>query len=437
MGFWNKLFGKQKALPPGDISVSSTEDLRRQLPPTLLKNLNMSAILPAMANNKPQFKDWSTKNAIKEGYKASVWVFACIYRIAKAAASVDWAVEQKTAKGWRKVTDHPLAELIQNPNPLWSRQDYIERLTMHLYLGGNAIQTKVRANGKPKELWLISPDVVYPIPIKSQAYPLAGYEVRSEDGRVVQILEPKDVCHQQFTDPANPYWGMAPLQACGRAVDTDREASNWNKNALENRAVASGAFVMSYPLTQEQFEESVQMVKAQYQGPSNAWAPWVLGNDAKWQQMSLAPIDMDFFNGRKFSRDEILSCFNVPPPIVGVFDKATLANIQVSRLIFWLDTVIPFLDDIKQTWNRSLVPEFGKGLRITYDLSHVPALREQFKEHVEIAQRLHNMGVPFNVINNRLDLGFEDIQGGDIGYMAVNKMPVDAISSLELGNDEE
>ena len=90
----------------------------------------------------------------------------------------------------------------------------------------------------------------------------------------------------------------------------------------------------------------------------NAHTPWVLGAGANWQQMSLSPAEMDFINSRKFTREEICTIFQVPPPMIGIQDRMTYNNIETARKIFWMDTVTPLLEDIKDCFNLSLTPEF-------------------------------------------------------------------------------
>ncbi len=42
---------------------------------------------------------------------------------------------------------------------------------------------------------------------------------------------------------------------------------------------------------------------------------------------------------------------------------------------------------------------------------------------VDAATKLWSMGVPFNEINQRLELGFDDIEGGDTGYLGSGLLP--------------
>lgn len=294
-----------------------------------------------------------------------------------------------------------------------SGQDLFERLVGHLYLGGNGILSKVRANGIVAELWPVMPDGIAPVPSKTDF--IAGY-VYKRNG-VNYDIPAEDILHFMFIDPSNLYWGLAPLQAVARSVDTDGEMLDWQKISLQNRAIADGVFSFKQPLTRTQWEEARQMVREQHQGSSSARTPWILGGEAQWTQMSLSPAEMDFIESRRFSREEICSVFNVPPPMIGLYENATLANIETARKIFWLDSMIPLLEDLKSSFNLGLTPEFGTDIVLSYDVSNVQAIQDNFDEKVQTAQRLWQMGLPFNEINARLQLGFDEIEGGNVGYL--------------------
>jgi len=105
--------------------------------------------------------------------------------------------------------------------------------------------------------------------------------------------------------------------------------------------------------------------------------------------------------------------------------SATLANIETARQIFWRDTIVPLLDELETKLNLSLAPDFGPEWRIKYDISSITALQENFNEKVTNAQQLVSIGVPFNELNAKLKLGFEDISGGDIGYLPSGLLPTD------------
>lgn len=389
------------------------------------KSVRFSELLPTWKTNQSaKFNDWSTDRAIKEGLKASSYVFVCVNALVKAVCQVPWYVYKRNRNGdWEQVQQHPLELLIEKPTPFHNRKDLMSGMVQHLYLGGNALFSKVKAGGIVAELWQLPTDGMKVIPSK-QDY-ISHYEYE-QDG-VRQRFEVSDIIHNKFNDPANPYWGISPLQAGARLVDTDVEAVRFQKVSLQNRAITDGIFTFDHPLTKDQWEEARRMVREQHQGMDNAHTPWILGAGAKWQQMSLSPLEMDFLNSRKFNREEICSLFQVPPPIVGIMDTSTYNNIETARKIFWQDTVIPLLEDIKDSFNLSLTPEFGQGIELSYDISNVQALQTSTQEKINNAKNLWSMGVPFNVINQRLELGFDDVEGGDMGYLPSGLMPANLL----------
>lgn len=426
-----------------------------------LKEAISTAILPVGRNEKPQWATWNTKKAIDEGFKASTWVYAAVSRISTAAASPPWVVQEEREEEGKVVevpvaSDVPLQALLQRPNPFMSMNDIVRRAATHLYLGGNAIITKIRAGnatgqkglqrarkeagteadvGKPVvELWPIHPGYVAPVPSRTDY--LKEYELKNPDGGKGTILKVENVIHIQLVDPEHPFWGMSPLQAASRTVDADVKAVEWNMVAMSNRSVPDGVFTLDMPMSRDQWEEARDMVKEQYQDTDNARTPWILGNAAKWEPMSLSPAEMDFIESRKLTREEILSVFGVPPPLVGLYEQATLANIKTAREIFWLDTIIPFLDVIRATLERSLIPDFydeqtAQTISVNYDTSNVDALQEDLGQKMETAQAMWESGVPWSMINDRLELGMAPWPGWDIPYVPTNMVPAGEGSGID------
>lgn len=391
-----------------------------------------SRALPSLLPNRTFFakwREWNTQHAVREGYRASTWVYNAVELRRRAVASVPWHVETRDASGdWQRAPDHPLQQLIDDPNPDFSQRQLISRLVQWLDLGGDAYWTKVRAGKRsaPVELWPLMPDGMKAVPGRERL--IDGYRYEYEN--VTADLSTDDVVHFAYPNPGDFYYGMPPLRAAGMAVDIDTESQRYQKVSLQNRGIPDGVFTLDDDeTTRDQWEQARDQVREQYQTKDSFRSPWVVAH-AKWQQMSLTPAEMDYIESRRFTREEILSAFNVPPPMVGIYDNATLSNIETARKIFWLEGVVPLLEELCDQLNRALVPEFGhvSGLRIVYDLTNVDALREKFNDKVEAAQKLWGMGVPFNQIAQRLELGIDEIPGGDTGFLPSSVLPTDIAS---------
>lgn len=62
-----------------------------------------------------------------------------------------------------------------------------------------------------------------------------------------------------------------------------------------------------------------------------------------------------------------------------------------------------------------------------FDLTSIEALREDFGAKLDQAQKAQAMGVPFNQVNDRLDLGFEKLEGdaGETSFISGSLTPID------------
>jgi hypothetical protein len=119
----------------------------------------------------------------------------------------------------------------------------------------------------------------------------------------------------------------------------------------------------------------------------------------------------------------------VPSALIAEMGAVNLANSETARRLFWLDTVIPLADELIDSINHCLTPEFGDPsvIRVTYDTSNIPALQENYGDKITNAQKLWAMGVPLATINKRLELGFdeEELPNADKGYISSGIIPTD------------
>jgi len=440
-----RMLGKSRPLTPQQRVAAAKAALREA-------REQLALVTPQQAN-RPIWTDWSTANAIQNGLKASEWVYTCVRKRASAISSVPWFAEQRVGEDeWERDDLHPLSNLLSRPNPQMSRQDLMERTLYHLDLGGNALWHLERNSaGIPQNIVPLMPDQIKPVPTGS-GLEVARYEYRM--GSKKQDLTPEEVCHLMFVDPGDLFWGLAPLRAAMQTVDTDVEAVRWNKVSLQNRAVTDGLFAFKHPLTTEQWEDAQEQVKEQHLGAEHAHLPWILGADASYTQMSLSPVEMDFLKSRLFNVATICGVFGVPVVLVAADRSNSLAGgseLTAARQLFWTDTVIPTCDDIQDALDLRLTPYWNpeglkdaskKTLRIGYDVSQVPAMRELWAARVATAKSIWDMGVPFNGVNQRLELGFGEVEGGDLpwggskpptlGYAPISELPKTALPALEL-----
>lgn len=377
-----------------------------------------------------QWSDWDSSKAIEEGYKSSVPVYACVKKRMDSVSSIPLVVEMKSGDKWEASPNHPLQMLLDNPNPEMTTGTLIRLMVSHLDLAGNAYWMKVRGGrgNNTKELW---PTMPQHVSISgSQQKLVEYYTVGVEQKRV----DESDMCHFKFINPDSLIFGLAPLKAAGKAVDVDNAGQAWQKVSMQNRAVPDLHFSFeNEDMTDTQYEQASAAINAKT-GPGNARGA-LSTSKAKVTQLSMSPVEMDFMETRRFTREDICSAYGVPSSLIAEMGNVNLANAETARRAFWQDTIVPLMDEIIDSLNFCLASEYGDTVRIAYDLSNIPALQENYTEKLTNAKILWSMGVPFNIVNQRLELGLDDMDGGDIGYIPTGIIPT--TFDFDTGTDEE
>lgn len=449
---WNKLSAELALNEPAPTPTEEKAP-KVDLVPTKQKNISSGQMIRPNERGRAIYKDWCATNAITNGYNASSWVYVCVSKIAQSAAAAHLIVQKRDSSardGWSNVDKHPLQEVLNNPNPTTTQQTLIEQFAQSLFLTGNSLTTKIKGlNGKTKQLYYAFPDFV-DVVVGDEG--IDHYTFKN--GPREYKIEKENIVHMRFSDPASTFWGMSPLKAAARIVDSDAEAIDWNKVAYQNRAVTDGVFTADTVLTKPQYDMLRAQVREQHQGSKNAYTPWVLGSGMSYQQMSISPKDMDWMQGRAMNRTDICAVFGVPEPVAGIMNNATYANIKTAWQMFYQTTIANLLEDITQSLTMSIaLPEYGNDIRISFDLSHVPYANagkmheaeirkvslEADKVQYDIMKTLFSMGIPISTIAEMLDVEIGDYFGKKTGYLPGGLIPTEMLADLadDLGDEDE
>lgn len=386
-----------------------------------VKSLSLPQALPQWRLSAGRQKDWQVETAIREGYVASSIAYACIEKRAKLIASMPWVVQVKRGGEWQEVDNHPLQRLLDRPNPDQSLYELMYHVSQSLDLAGNAFLSEIKAgvNGRPVQLWHLPPQH---LKIKPGRERLVEHFEYADHAITHKRIDAADMIHLKMPNPDDPIFGMPTLRAGGRATDIDRESGIWQKVSLENRGASDVNIMLPPESTQEQVDNVKRQYKDQQAGAKNARKAMVTTADI--QQLGQTAVEMDFVESRRQVWVEIAAVFGMSLANLGMTESVNLANAEAMDKALWQNTIIPQLELLQRQFNHQLASEFGADVRMVYDTSNVEALQENLNDKLENAAKLFAMGVPLNVINQHLELGMDDVEGGDIGYLAAGLMPV-------------
>ena len=366
--------------------------------------------------------DYSYHSLTKESYVRNVIAFRSVSTIASAVGSVEVILERDGAYGRERVFQHPLLDLMRNPNREMSGRDLISNIVSHQLLNGNAYVVKVSAEdgpcAVPSELYLLRPDRVEIKPIDDSLlryiYKVNGRTLN--DYRVDLSSYCSDLLHIKNYHPLDDLYGMANAEAAFNSIEQHTQAIIWNQSLLRNGARPSGAIVTrgnkdgaGEYLTEEQYNRLKTQLEDLYSGSSNAGKTFILEGGLDWKEMSSSPKDMDFVKIKDGAARDIALAFGVPPQLLGIPGDNTYSNLVEARLALWEDTVLPMLDRVLERLNNWLVPLYGGDLTLSYNIDDISALSAK-REKVWNALN----GVSFMTINEKRSMfGLPHIEGGD------------------------
>lgn len=358
-------------------------------------------------------------------YRKSLYVFACISKIAEKVASTEFKMYRVMNSNGdvKEVNTHPALDLLYKPNPYQTRMEFLEISEINLKTTGNAFWLKVRDDaGNVRELWNLRPDMVTVVSDPSQVIRSYQY-ITPIEGNVVDF-DPNDIMHIKYPDPLNPFYGLSPILTCKYRIQTENFATKFQRDFFLNSARPDAVLKQSgdsgMKLTAEQKKEIKKQFEKAHKGEENSSGLAILEGGLEYQLVSISQKEMDFIESMKFTRDDILVVFKVPKPILAIVDDVNRANSETAMAIFLGETIKPEVQRFIDKMNEDLmVKEFGEEFYLDF-VDPTPANREQ--ELQEYANGSQYGWLLINEIRQRE--GLQPVTGGWQFYKPFSDAPM-------------
>jgi hypothetical protein len=121
----------------------------------------------------------------------------------------------------------------------------------------------------------------------------------------------------------------------------------------KDNGVPAGILSIKDYVSDADFERLKQEWRANYGGTKRRTA-FLRGASIEWQNIGLSYADLDFLQGRKAHRDELLMLFGIPIGLVS--ENATEANAKVAERQFIERTLYPKLVRLAQKISQEMLP---------------------------------------------------------------------------------
>lgn len=367
-------------------------------------------------------------NYVEDGFAINPLIYGAImYKVRSVSQARAIACIGDPAVPSTLPPSHPLTKLTLRPNVYMSWSEMQGLVETYLNLSGNAYLVIDRDNAKmgvPSALWPVRPDRMYFIPenneIRGYLYVPEGSTYRNGVPLLVE-----DVIHIKFPNPLDPFeglgYGMSPMSALARSGDVDNKITKFLKVFFDRGAKPNGLLKYQMPLD----DDLVKRIKARwrevYGGVDNWTDVGVLDSGAEYTNIGQSFSEMGFDHLDERNESRILGPFGVPPILIGAnlgLKRSTFSNYAEARRAFWEDTMMYELHLSEVEFEYHLQGEDGSYIR--YDLSRVPALRENMISMTDAAFKLFQMGTPADQALSIVGIRTSPLPYGDVAYISQN-----------------
>ncbi len=320
-------------------------------------------------------KDYGTDGALQV---SAVW--AAVELLSDNISSLPLFVYQREGdiEGHKQLArGTPLWTLLHDsPNRRHTAMEFWQYMAMNFVMRGNAYARLVRNDsGEVIEMWPLSADQVEIEVLRDKSI---VYKYSYEG--VITVYDERSVLH--WRDKGNGIIGMSRLDYMRSSVGLAIDAQNHAANNFRKSGKRPGVFMMDKLLNQEQRNA----IRENYRGlvEGNQDELLVLEAGAKFEPLSMSPVDLQMMEARRFSVEDIARWFGIPSVLINDTAKTTTWGTGINQLIegFYKFRLRPMLELLEQAIDRRVLTPRQREL-FTVEFALDAILRGSLSERLE------------------------------------------------------
>lgn len=341
-----------------------------------------------------------------EMFRQHPTIRAGVEKIAKVAVSTGYAFNADPPG--EKVSEEKRKELRMFFRK--SNGNQLLRLTYKdLLIFGDAYWWIERArNGKPLKAMRLHPAFVE---VKASRGKVTDYVYSAGvDQTNAKHYKPERILHFKVDDPSSDLYGLSLLESLQGVVAVDLNALKFNGKFFENNAQTGTVFSLKATDAGE-VERNREYLEQNYVGTDNAHKPLLLEGDVKVEKSVSTPAEMQFVEGRKMLREEMLEVLDVPKEKLGITEDSNRSTSKESDNTFRQEAVAPLQSVVEEEVNNGLILVMFGWDDIVF--AHNEVSTRDSLEMMKLLAEAERMGVlSINELRDK-QFGLKGIEGGD------------------------
>lgn len=362
-------------------------------------------------------------NGVLDPYLENPWVYSSITKIAENLAHTPRRLVRVVDDDTRTViTKHPLLDLFKEPNQYLTGNQLILGTFVYLEAMGEAFWVMRRSNPTqtPESIFLLDPRRFTPV-YNHERTMIIGWSYKTHLGQR-EAFALWEVVQFKLFNPNNPVRGIPRWVSARSGIDQDFWVSRFNSKFFKDDNLLSGIINYKGNLSDAQYKRLWTQLNAPEQTGDTASRIIILEGE---QEKSFDAVDLQFNDRastaiKKLSRAEVFAVYQTNEVVLGIYDNVKSNEGQKdARKAWWQECLIPkinYAEDIIYTQFIKFLSG-GDNLRLEWDLSKVDALQEDYGDKLDHAERLQRMGYTLNQVNEKLELGFDSVEWGDVAFV--------------------
>lgn len=366
---------------------------------------------------------------LSDPYRLSPWVSAAIKHIARPIAGVDLDFSNPDTDV--EIEDAAMKAFWASPakglgKSRLSRFDFIEATVGWLSLKGCYFwildDTWMNPRTKVKSPLVIArPDDMKPIWDGGE---LVGWRWQTKTHCLDLI--PEMVVTSAFWSPDDNVNGAAPMDAARQAAEADFAAGKFWKSLAESNGDLGQTVIAPNGITPEQQEQVIRALRAKRAAAQKGkFQPLFLVGDLKTEDAKIQSPDAQAVTQRLQSRHEVFIAFGVPPSFAEVMASYSIGSAS-DRYKLIEETCIPHAKKIAEGIEQVELMRSGMRVSAEFCFDDHSTMQQVRAEKFEAGRKLHERGVPWEVISDMLNLGMPKFAGADVAWLPFNLQAVQA-----------
>jgi HK97 family phage portal protein len=378
-------------------------------------------------------------------YRTTAAIATAVDMIAESVQQIRPVIKTKNGE---IITDHPVLDLLDQPNGFQSYSDFIGDVVRHYLLKHDShVIAFGNINRMPLQLYAAKPFNVIPTENQSDGY-ASKYDIfsgvgsgsykRQEQGTSIARFYDgtlKELYHiMGFSSRSTNTEADSPL--CAAALDAKQliRGKYHNLKLLENggRLSLLVTFKGETP-SDDEHKIRKQRIVEDLTGENTGGIAVTSAEDIDIKELGNTNKDMDYSVMNDLSSKAVYFRYRIPLPLVSN-DAATYNNFEQATVALYDWAVLPTAGTCFDGLSKFIMPRSGidpSEMWLDYDPEQIPALRSRRLQELKIRKDIN-----VETINElRSDIpNRDDVEGGDVIYINGNLVPIG--EPLSLDEDE-